>query len=692
MSYRQGNNLDKNLIFSEYFNSEQEVRRNGGVPTNVTITNGQMIPDSQTTDDNVIYARSTIFPSPNPTVFSLRIKAEIDIYTGSVSLMFDSVNSNKGCRLYYNDGNDVFYFLWGTGSTQDFATIGSFSSYGLLQNGIVDIVAVYDSINSESYIYMDGNLMVGPSGAIQIDLGNLPISIGDLGHSTPIELVEVYNKVLTQEEVTNLYNDARYKMPNLEHDEQLGPELITSIVAAVAQPYESVTISGNNISAINTVGNGSSYDSVLAAIVNPSQVYKFTCDFVINSGTAPSCLFILNGDAVAGASSNTVIPISGHNELYIIPNVTSGDARTFAMWNNVAANWEMTNISLELVTIPETKKILHVTAKDGVARNLLSGDWNGVRLMDEGKGTFNDGTTESWTTYGANVIENEDNTLKITYVDSANGASMQLRESNDLNQNLVVGRKYRIYARVKSLGTTNFLFVSGPNIQSEEIPSDWAWLTTEFVATHVTDDRLRLTSFTGTVWIDEWFIQEIIPSVTNTDIEIVREGSQYVPRFNGSTSKIDCGSYHNLTGDITVLTWVNAKTLGELNLGIIIDNSKLRIFVYNVGAVRFRVQNDASTDAFSDTNVFKYSENKLLAVTRTAAGITNIYVDGELSGTANQNAGTPVAGTTNILIGNVSALNRTWDGEIAEVQILSGLLTAAEINQAYTSSKHLYNK
>jgi hypothetical protein len=30
MAYRRAKNLDKNLVFAEYFNSEQEVRRNGG--------------------------------------------------------------------------------------------------------------------------------------------------------------------------------------------------------------------------------------------------------------------------------------------------------------------------------------------------------------------------------------------------------------------------------------------------------------------------------------------------------------------------------------------------------------------------------------------------------------------------------------------------------------------------------------
>ena len=40
MSYQRYKSLDKNLIFAEYMNSEQETRRNGGVPTDVIFDKG----------------------------------------------------------------------------------------------------------------------------------------------------------------------------------------------------------------------------------------------------------------------------------------------------------------------------------------------------------------------------------------------------------------------------------------------------------------------------------------------------------------------------------------------------------------------------------------------------------------------------------------------------------------------------
>jgi hypothetical protein len=66
MSYRRGRNLDKDLIFAEYFNSEQEVRRNGGVISNAVITNGCASFDS---DGYVQFER----PLP-PGTYSVRIK------------------------------------------------------------------------------------------------------------------------------------------------------------------------------------------------------------------------------------------------------------------------------------------------------------------------------------------------------------------------------------------------------------------------------------------------------------------------------------------------------------------------------------------------------------------------------------------------------------------------------------------
>ncbi len=67
----------------------------------------------------------------------------------------------------------------------------------------------------------------------------------------------------------------------------------------------------------------------------------------------------------------------------------------------------------------------------------------GPDLFDPGKGTFDSGTG-SWVAYGNNTIENDAGSLKITYVDTVNGAFLYLRDSTDLTTDLTVGQSYRI--------------------------------------------------------------------------------------------------------------------------------------------------------------------------------------------------------------------------------------------------------
>ena len=61
----------------------------------------------------------------------------------------------------------------------------------------------------------------------------------------------------------------------------------------------------------------------------------------------------------------------------------------------------------------------------------------GAELWDADAAAFTSGTY-SWVAVTNNTIANVSNTLSITYVDDANGASCGLRDSRDLNADLVV--------------------------------------------------------------------------------------------------------------------------------------------------------------------------------------------------------------------------------------------------------------
>jgi len=61
-----------------------------------------------------------------------------------------------------------------------------------------------------------------------------------------------------------------------------------------------------------------------------------------------------------------------------------------------------------------------------------------------------------------------------------------------------------------------------------------------------------------------------------------------------------------------------------------------------------------------------------------------------LSGSANQDSGTPVAGS-NIILGNVSGQTQDSDALMSVHRIINGLLTAQESMQIFTSERSFYN-
>ena len=181
-------------------------------------------------------------------------------------------------------------------------------------------------------------------------------------------------------------------------------------------------------------------------------------------------------------------------------------------------------------------------------------------------------------------------------------------------------------------------------------------------------------------------------SITNTSTTIKRAGSVWSADFNGSTSKLDYGNIDALTGDITIAGWVNARGLGEASVGTIIENDKFLVwhYIFSGTSIVYAISSNYSTIA---TGALKSSQlNKwiFVSITRTNSGIANFYIGDSknpptISGTANQSSGTPIAGTTNIIVGNNNASNRTWNGLIPQMRLYKSILTQAQINQLWSS-------
>lgn len=169
----------------------------------------------------------------------------------------------------------------------------------------------------------------------------------------------------------------------------------------------------------------------------------------------------------------------------------------------------------------------------------------------------------------------------------------------------------------------------------------------------------------------------------------VAASGRYTPRttpyaldFNQATSRVDLGTDFVGVGDITVTCRMFVRSLGGGNVGRLLNNVKF--VISTAGSNIIRVFSDGSTAATSATNAYQFNRWYFLSITRTSAGVTNIYINNALTGSANQSGGTPSsAGLENLSIGNRVAGDRGYDGILSNLRIFNRILTATELTDVY---------
>lgn len=142
------------------------------------------------------------------------------------------------------------------------------------------------------------------------------------------------------------------------------------------------------------------------------------------------------------------------------------------------------------------------------------------------------------------------------------------------------------------------------------------------------------------------------------------------------------------TGDVTITAVINARSAGVIT-GRIIDTTSLFLFMYGDATKLGITSNAGTTIVYSGNSSIAVNTSYIVTVTRTSAGVVNIYIGNVLSGSADQNSGTPVAGS-DTYIGNRAAGDRAFDGSIATVIINSSILTAAQRTSQYNYLKSKY--
>jgi hypothetical protein len=135
------------------------------------------------------------------------------------------------------------------------------------------------------------------------------------------------------------------------------------------------------------------------------------------------------------------------------------------------------------------------------------------------------------------------------------------------------------------------------------------------------------------------------------------------------------------TEALTAFVVSRAESAGGGGNGRILENDKL--IYWNTTLLRFG-SNGLTTIADSATNsILPLGVSRIFTVTRTAAGVANHYINGLLSGTANQDSGAPAAATTALFLGNRQAGDRAFHGPIASVITFNKVLPDGVINEFY---------
>lgn len=153
-------------------------------------------------------------------------------------------------------------------------------------------------------------------------------------------------------------------------------------------------------------------------------------------------------------------------------------------------------------------------------------------------------------------------------------------------------------------------------------------------------------------------------------------------RFNGTSTLVNCGADFIGTGAFSGGGWVYAARVGEGSAGRIFDNGGLVLRRFDE---QFQFSSDAgSTYALSASRV-TLAQWYHVFVVRDASGNTQFYINGLPSGSPSS-SGTPVAATTNLIIGNNSGSGRTWNGNLYKIQFFDRELTAQEVKSIYDNS------
>ena len=605
-------NLDRRCIFREMFNSEADVRRNGGVPTGVTFSNGKAT-FVGTSATNILYKNKPLGTVSVRMIFS----------SPPIGFLFQSRDNQS------TPGNASFV----SGNT----VVGGSANYvdGVLNGSITNTTR---EVVVAGIIFNKKEFLIGA----KFNLAVLECFTGSL------ELFEIYSGTLTANEVANLYNSKTYKQPVLDHDEQLGPELIDQSNWYKASYWN--TFPANWSQSGNTlVSNGGTGYISKNSFWTSYKRYKVTYTIIRSSGT-----ITLPYDGGGAGFPLVSTSISETKTYYYYPAAAIG-----LYINSSSFNGTLSALSIREVLVNSTKTILDICACRGGIMNKLSGNpyvelcVNGGFDSDTFWGKDSRITIADGVCHFSNVV-NASGLYKTSFL--TNGKTYRITYTI-LNY---VSGSCSVYAGI------NGIVRSANGTYTEDVTVSsifYIWSRTNGT----------------TLDIDNISIKEVIPSVVNTATNAVKDGDSNVMLFTKSTGAINPGSYDPMIGDKTFISWLKSTENAVAS----------NIFLFGSQYIRFKlstIQFTSSGSAWALSGTPPRNMWFLLVATRTSTGIVNFYINGILSGSANQSSGTP-ASVSSMTIGPISEI---YSNKGNQFRIIDGLLTPTEISQLFSQEKQKY--
>lgn len=248
------------------------------------------------------------------------------------------------------------------------------------------------------------------------------------------------------------------------------------------------------------------------------------------------------------------------------------------------------------------------------------------------------------------------------------------------------------------------IWVKLPSVSSASNTTFWMWWgNTGATAYGITDTYGR-----NNVWTDSYTSVHHFQESSGAPVDSVgaRTSTIVATVTQGATGKLgkcyDFPQSGNVyldtdtigTGAFSVECWIQPDSYGEGTFGRIVSNETIasnnntRVILYNNRSITF--QNDAHTSRSAATNVFPVAFDGTvwyhIITTRSAAGAINHYIGGAQSGTANQADGAQEGtGTRVTRFGDRPATDRSFDGRIDEIRLLSRVVTLAETTTKYNN-------